>query len=1161
MTNLNKLTDCRKRVIDVIKTGSFVKIPRTLPCPINFQTVCFCIMACLVTPCTIRADLTHRYSFNDGTCLDPIGGASGTLVNNTGNAVFHDGQLTLGNDGSQSSNADDGDYIDLPNGMISANGNRATFEFWVTWHGPSDSNWQEFMSFGTSNDGENFSNGAGDSTYIMFTPRANATNNPLRFGYRLGSTAEERTLNYSTTMPLNEETQVVAVWDGAASVVTMYVDGQPSDSGAIHFDLSADLIDNNNWLGRSQWNDPMFTGSYNEVRIYNHALTAADMLANFQAGPNATPATDPSPADLAKGVPTGTVTLSWAPGPILPDSIINYDVFLGEDETAVSDANASDTSGIYRTTVPDGQTQYFPPDEFQENKTYFWRIDERLAGTVIRGAVWRFQTPHSWSMKQANLMTRWADEIDPNHVLPEYPRPQMIRSSWLNLNGIWQYRAGALGDPVPTGQNLPDEILVPFPVESAISGVMEHYDRLWYRRVFTIPSSWNGQRILLHFNAADWETEAFVNGVSVGTHQGGYDPFVFDITDSLTPEAQNELIVRVYDPTSAENVPRGKQDLNPHGIWYTSVTGIWDTVWLEPVPELYIQDFQLHPDVDQSQLKVTIALKEPTPPGNITIQAVARADGRLIDQVNGPVDQPLVLNIPNPRLWSPYDPFLYDLELTLKQDEQVLDSIQSYFGMRKVELQEIDGAQRICLNNEFLFQIGPLDQGYWPDGLYRAPTDDALKWDLEIIKAFGFNMLRKHVKVEPPRWYYWADKLGLLVWQDMPSMRSTPNELQKERFEVELEQLVRDHRNHPSIIMWIVFNEGWGQYDTERLTQWVMTMDPNRLVSCASGWTDYEVGHIKDRHGYPSPAAPSYTPDRAMVCGEYGGIAYYIDDHVWDEGAWGYTQVYSSDELADLYGQLYGTLTGYIQSPGISGGIYTQITDVEIEINGLVTYDRAVVKVDPSRLQDIHELIYSRSFEVVPTSEEQGQNWSYTFETPSTAWHDPEFDDSSWENGPGGFGTSFTPGSVVRTTWDTTDIWLRRTFTADSLDPQEIDRLFFRIHHDEDVEIYLNGVLTATATGYTTNYTQLNFNEAGKFAFLPGETNHLAVHCQQTVGGQYIDVGVFYRSCICPPWDCFDLTGDYKVNLEDLLVFLQGWLTQYDMENYAEFSDKWLQCR
>ncbi|MBN1844631.1 MAG: hypothetical protein JW810_03035, partial [Sedimentisphaerales bacterium] len=1057
------------------------------------------------------------------------------------------------------SNNDDGDYLDLPNGMISANGDQASFEFWATWFGPADSSWQEFMSFGTSDGGEDSSSGATNSTYIMLTPRAGGSHD-LRAGYRYGPTAAENVLDHTGPMPRDEETHVVFTWDKASNTATLYVNGQFSDDGGIHFSLADDLADDNNWLGRSQWNDPLFAGGYNEVRIYDHVLTAADVLANYQAGPNAAPATNPAPADRAQGVVAGSVTFGWQAGAILPGAISGYDFYLGEDEAAVAAADASDTSGIYRTTLPASTTHYLPPDTFQENKTFFWRIDERCGQTVIGGAVWRFQTPQTWAMKQANLMTRWSADIDPNAILPEYPRPQMVREDWLNLNGIWQYQPAAAGEAVPAGQELSDQILVPFPVESAVSGVMEHHDRLWYRRLFTVPPSWSDQRILLHCNAADWETEVFINGSSVGTHQGGYDPFAFDITEFLAAGGENELIVRVYDPTSAENVPRGKQDLNPSGIWYTSATGIWDTIWLEPVPQLHIARILLQPDVDQSRLEIAVQLNE-YPPVSATIQATALRGGQVVAEASGPAVAPLVLPIADPRLWSPHDPFLYDLQITLRENGQVVDAVDSYFGMRKVELRQVDGAQRICLNGEFLFQIGPLDQGYWPDGIYRACTDEALKWDLEMIKAFGFNMLRKHVKVEPPRWYYWADKLGLLVWQDMPSMRSAPTELQKQRFEAELEQLVADHRNHPSIIMWVVFNEGWGQYDTVRLTEWIMDLDPQRLVSCASGWTDYDVGHIKDRHGYPAPSAPTFSASRAMVCGEYGGIAYFIDNHVWDDGAWGYTQVYSAEELVNLYGQLFATLSGYRDSPGISGGVYTQITDVEIEINGLITYDRAVVKADPGRLRDIHEIIYSRAFEILPTSQQEGQIWKYSFETPPVDWYETNFDDTAWNSSPGGFGTSFTPGSVVRTTWDDSDIWLRRTFDADPLAADEIDRLFFHVHHDEDVQIYLNGVLAASAAGYTTNYVRLDLTEPGKAAFRPGQTNVLAVHCSQTTGGQYIDVGLSYRSCICTPWDCFDLNGDYQVTMEDLFLFCQGWLHPYDLQDYTVLSDGWLLCR
>ncbi|HOL88993.1 MAG TPA: glycoside hydrolase family 2 TIM barrel-domain containing protein [Anaerohalosphaeraceae bacterium] len=753
-------------------------------------------------------------------------------------------------------------------------------------------------------------------------------------------------------------------------------------------------------------------------------------------------------------------------------------------------------------------------------------------------------TGYGWTLKQAPLMTPWAQQVNPAAVLPEYPRPQMIRSEWMNLNGLWQYQPGNAGDPVPTGQTLSGEILVPFPVESAISGVMEHHERLWYRRTFTVPTDWQGRRILLHFDAVDWEAEVYVNGTSVGVHKGGYDPFTFDITPHLTGSGPQEVIVRVYDPTNSQAIACGKQDLNPSGIWYTAVTGIWQTVWLEPVPEVSIERLKIVPDVDNQLVRVKAIVNGSVQ--GLTVEAVAFQGTEKAGQVSGAAGEDLKLRLRNVRLWSPDDPYLYDLKVRIKQGTTVLDEVQSYFGMRKIGIGMVNGVQRLLLNGKFVFQIGPLDQGWWPDGLYRAPTDEALKWDLDMIKAFGFNMVRKHVKIEPARWYYWADKLGLLVWQDMPSMRSDSSAAQRIQFEWELEQMVEELGNHPSIIMWIVFNEGWGQYDTVRLTQKVMEQDPSRLVSCASGWTDYPVGHLIDKHSYPAPGGVAPTETRASVCGEFGGIGMRVEGHMWNPNSWGYTMVNTGQELAALYDAYIQQLAGLRDELGLSAGVYTQITDVEVEINGLITYDRKVIKADVSAIRQSNAM--NRSFEgVVPTSEKTAQTWRYTTSQPNTGWMNEGFNDSGWPEGPGGFGTTGTPGAVVGTVWNTSDIWIRRTFTLPSLTPEQMNRLVLRIHHDEDAEVYLNGVLAATVTNYTTSYVYLPINAAARAALRAGQSNLIAVHCHQTAGGQFIDVGLALETVqttdACGQWGYpyADLNQDCRVDFGDLAMLASEW--------------------
>ena len=409
--------------------------------------------------------------------------------------------------------------------------------------------------------------------------------------------------------------------------------------------------------------------------------------------------------------------------------------------------------------------------------------------------------------------------------------------------------------------------------------------RLWYRRPFTIPAAWAGRRVRLHFGAVDWQARLLVNGKEVGQHRGGYDGFSFDITGALKGSGEQELTVVVTDPTEGDQ-PRGKQSRKPEGIFYTPTSGIWQTVWLEPVSAVCIDDLGLTPDLDASALRLRVSANSLA--DSVRVEAVASAAGREAGRVTGPANQELKLALAAPHLWSPDDPFLYDLRVTLKDGERVLDSVTSYFGMRKISLlKDSDGVTRLALNNSVLFQMGTLDQGFWPDGIYTAPTDAALRSDIEFLKQAGFNLARKHVKVEPERWYYWCDKLGLLVWQDMPSgNNSTPEG--RTRFEAELQRMVEGRRNHPSIILWVLFNEGWGQYDTERLAQWLKTLDPSRLVTDASGWTDKRAGDIIDAHSYPGPECPAPEADRAAVLGEFGGLGLGVDEHTWSKRFWGY---------------------------------------------------------------------------------------------------------------------------------------------------------------------------------------------------------------------------------------------------------------------------------
>jgi len=575
-----------------------------------------------------------------------------------------------------------------------------------------------------------------------------------------------------------------------------------------------------------------------------------------------------------------------------------------------------------------------------------------------------------WKVAEAPLMTPWAKDVNPENVLPEYPRPQMVRKPWKNLNGLWEFQPGQPGDPLPAGSTLARRILVPFCWESALSGVHEVIPshRAWYRRTFTVPADWRGKNVLLHFGAVDWDCRVYVNAQCVGTHQGGYDPFSFDVTPYLRPAADQELIVGVYDPGSAKAIAAGKQSNDrfddPHGYSYCPSSGIWQTVWIEPVAQSYIEDVHVVPDLDNKQVKITIS-----PAGDltgVTLEAIARDGTDVVGQASAHPRETLTITIPQPKPWAPSSPFLYDLEIALTKDGRTVDAVAGYFGMRKISLGQRGKVIKLLLNDEFLFQMGPLDQGFWPDGIYTAPTDEALRWDIEKMKEFGYNMVRKHVKIEPARWYYWCDKLGLLVWQDMPSTWGRRTEQEKTQFELELNRLVKNHWNHPSIVLWVVFNEHWGLYDVQRLTQGVMQLDPSRLVTGNSGIDagrpnlDFEVGHVKDNHHYRPPTCPHASDVRAIVNGEYGAIGYKIAGHVWDtDGPWVHDTYQGIDDGTAEYETFVKQLLGYKRDGGLSAAVYTQWTDVENEMNGIYTYDRKIIKLHQDRATAANQSTYA----------------------------------------------------------------------------------------------------------------------------------------------------------------------------------------------------------
>ena len=721
----------------------------------------------------------------------------------------------------------------------------------------------------------------------------------------------------------------------------------------------------------------------------------------------------------------------------------------------------------------------------------------------------------AWQMKQAALMTQWAALVDTNAPLPEYPRPQLVRTNWLNLNGIWQFQPGATNDAVPTGQTLTNQILVPYPMESAISGVMKYSAFSWYRRAFSVPTNWSGQRIILHLDAVDWQSTVYVNGQSLGVHKGGYDPFSYDITPYLNG-GTNELIVQVYSPEDASGEPRGKQTLYPGGIMYTSSSGIWQPVWLEPVDASGVSGLQIIPDVDNARLRLTV---NTLATNGVTVSATVLSNGVVVNGLTGNPQTELDVRIPNMNLWSPENPFLYDLKVSVIHNGVTNDTVTSYFGMRKIAINVVNGTPEMFLNNQAYFEMGPLDQGFWPDGLYTAPTDAAQAYDLQMTKALGFNMVRKHIKVERQRWYNWADKLGLLVWQDMPSGNSytgSPQPINALQFITELSALVTNHWNSPCIIMWDTFNEGQGQTDTGQtntpyLVSLVKSLDPYRLVNEASGGAYFNAGDVMDNHSYPAPGNPTSTT-QAPADGEYGGIGFQMAGHLWNPALAGgnYVGANTTNDIATIYDSFADDLVYYKSSNGLNAAVYTQITDVENECNGLMTYDRILKPslglIYASNRKAITAQVYLST--VLPASQTQARNWSYTTNTPATNWYAFNYNAAAWSNGPAGFGTTMTPGAVVGTVWNSSNIWLRQTFTLGTLTPQDRSQLAFNVFHDEDCQIYLNGVLAGSASGYVTSYGLLTMNTAGQNALVANGTNVLAVHCVNTGGGQDIDVGI-----------------------------------------------------
>lgn len=741
-----------------------------------------------------------------------------------------------------------------------------------------------------------------------------------------------------------------------------------------------------------------------------------------------------------------------------------------------------------------------------------------------------------WRMKHAPLMTKWSENINPDSVWTEYPRPQKVRKDWINLNGIWKLRKGSLSDTYSADYEYDKRILVPFPIESAISGVMddsylnESPRTFFYQRNFDIPASMQGKNMLLHFGASDWQTEVWVNGQFVGEHQGGYDPFTFDITDALTAEGQQEVVVKVTDWTDSKSHFGlvGKQSNAPGNVFYVPVTGIWQTVWLEPVPELFIDDFEITPDVDHSQVKITTYANSLLATNKV--RASVYDKGLLVQSVQGALGDELVVDIPNAKLWEPSSPFLYDLKLELLSDnETVLDSVTSYFGMRKVYKAMHNGTMHMFINDEPVFTFGVLDQGYWPDGLYTPPSEEAMLYDLKKMRELGFNMNRKHIKVEPARWYYHCDTMGILVWQDIPGGRRHSDYDEgiypqyRENYMREATNIIQSLKNCPSIVTWVLFNERWGQFADNAgqketyglpLTQEAYALAQELigdrcLINVGSGSDDCGLGDYKDKHNYPSPAMhPKPDYEAVEVCGEYGGVSLAVEDHMWSTDGFSYVHAKNSEELADYFVQYANGVMG-LQASQLAGAVYTQLTDVEIELNGLMTYDR-VMKTDESQTARIREAvernIRNANAEYIVSARTSDENvWKYTT-VEQTGWQNPEFDDSTWKNGVAGFGKGNVPNSNIRTNWSTTTIYLRRQINFGNLTAGQIAGLGLLVFHDEDFELYINGILAAFGTGFLTDYAQYPISQEALASIRLDGDNLVAVKCTQSSGGQYIDV-------------------------------------------------------
>ncbi|MEJ7691484.1 sugar-binding domain-containing protein [Daejeonella sp.] len=709
-----------------------------------------------------------------------------------------------------------------------------------------------------------------------------------------------------------------------------------------------------------------------------------------------------------------------------------------------------------------------------------------------------------------NMKTRWGVEVTPENAWRQYPRPQLVREEWKNLNGLWEYSIKPKAENAPQGYD--GKILVPFAAESTLSGVGKMVmpdQKLWYKTTFQVPDGWKNKRLLLHFDAVDWEATVYINNEKVGTHKGGSDPFAFDISKYVKKGPQ-ELVLSVWDPTDTESQARGKQVLTPRGIWYTPVTGIWQTVWLEPVGKTHIKSIVPEADIDNKKILIKNQLEGSTGKEKLIVKVLK--NGKVIAEKSALASAVLEIDIPEPDLWTPYNPALYHLDIQLTDGSRVIDKATSYFAMRKISTGKDEfGYERLMLNNKPVFQYGTLDQGWWPDGLLTPPSDEAMRFDMDVLKDMGFNMLRKHIKVEPSRYYYYADSIGLLVWQDMPSgFKTSEANVQhvkaeakedwnrpKEsgiQFEQEWKSIMDHLRFFPSIVVWVPFNEGWGQYETKRVVEWTQKYDPSRVVNGVSGWTDRNVGAMNDAHQYPGPAMEpaEQNPGRVIVLGEFGGLGLPLEGHLWNTKMrnWGYRTYFGKDTLIKEYATLMHNLYP-MKNRGLSAAIYTQTTDVEGEVNGLMTYDRKVIKFNPGLMRMLHYPLYKdpvKSETIFFDSEVSPQKLMITNAGLNGKTSDLVFSSVSAP-------VMLKKGEFRRA---------EKIFNLDKI-PQNIQ---LRLLTHADVKVYLNGQLVVNKFINTKrHYDEINLSEF--LGYLKKTDNKLLVEINDIKSNSAFDFGLY----------------------------------------------------